>query len=266
MSFSRISLLALASFAACAAQAQAAPLGNDLLAPQTIVPITFVKGVSANRAKPGDAVLARTTQAVRLSDGQELKSGAEVLGHVVNVQSAVVDKTPYAKRAVSVLAIQFDTLSAHNEKIPLHVTVRALADVFATSAAVEPRPSDEDPLHRTTQIGGDIVTPSQSEIVNGVGDTVGHNKKGGNFARLIANVGTGNLRCDSSSTEQPVSVFSASACGMYGFSGMSFSIPDAGLSSSGFALSSGHRAAEIPRYSSALLEVLPDSTGSSSSR
>ena len=263
MWFSKISFFALVSVSACAAQAQAAPLGNDLLAPQTIVPITFVKTVDANEARPGDAVLARTTQAVQLADGQKLKPGAEVLGHVVVVQPRVVVRAPYAKQAVSVLAIQFATLNAHSEKTPLHVTVRALADVFATFAAVEPRPSDEDPLHRTAQIGGDIVTPSQSEIVNADGDTVGYNKKGGNFAHLVANVGVGGLRCDASGTEQPVSIFSASACGMYGFSGMSFSISDEGVSSSEFSLSSGHRAPEIPRYSSALLEVLPDSVGPS---
>ena len=266
MLFSRISLLALFSAAVCAAQAHAAPAGNGMLEPHATVPITFVKSVNANKAKPGDAVLARTTQVVRFANGQELKPGAEVLGHVVRVQPFAFDKTPYARQGVSVLAIQFDTLSTQSEKIPLHVTVRALADVFATTAAVEPRPSDEDPLHSTTQVGGDVVIPSQSEIVNSEGDTVGYNKRGGNFAHLIANVGAGGLRCDASNTEQPVSIFSASACGIYGFGDLSFSAPLSGANSPGFSLSSTRRAPEIPRYSSALLEVLPDPAVSSSTR
>ena len=266
MSLSKVSLLAVFSAAACAAQAHAAPPGNEMLSPQTTVPISFVKSVNANKAKPGDAVLARTTQAVRLANGQELKSGAEVLGHVVSVQPFVFDKTPYARQAASVLTIQFDTLNAQNAKIPLHVTVRALADVFASTAAVEPRPTDEDPLQSTTQIGGDIVTPSQNEIVNSDGDTVGYNKRGGNFAHLIANAGSGGLRCDASNTEQPVSLFSASACGMYGFSGLSFSLSASATNALGFSLSSTHRAPEIPRYSSALLEVLPDPADPSSTR
>ena len=166
------------------------------------MPITFVRSVKANEAKPGDPVLARTAQAIRLANGQELKSGAEVLGHVVRVQPMLVDKTPYARQTASVLTIQFDTLSARTEKIPLHVMVRALADVFATAAAVEPGPSDDDPLHSTTQVGGDVVSPSQSEIVNRDGDTVGYNKRGGNFAHLIANVGAGDVRCDAGNTEQ----------------------------------------------------------------
>ena len=266
MPLSKVSLLALFSAVACAAQAHAAPAGNELLAPQTTVPITFVKSLNANKTKAGDAVLARTMEAVRLANGQELRPGAEVLGHVVSVQPFVFDKTPYARQPVSVLTIQFDTLSAQSQKIPLHVSVRALADVFATTAAVEPRDSDEDSLQSTTQIGGDIVTPSQSEIVNSAGDIVGYNKKGGNFAHLIANVGAGGWRCDASNTEQPVSLFSASACGMYGFSGLALSIPGSGANSSAFTLSSTHRAPEIPRYSSALLEVLPYSTDPSPAR
>ena len=264
MSFSRLTLIALFSTAACAAQAPAATIENQRLAPQTTLPITFVKSVNANGAKPGDAVLARTTQAVRLENGQELKRGTEVVGHVVSVQPLVFDKTPYARQSASALIIQFDALSVPAGKIPLHVTVRALADVFKTAAAVEPRPSDEDPLHSTTQIGGDIVTPSQSEIVNKDGETVGYNKKGGNFAHLIANVGTGGLRCDAGDTEQPVSIFSASACGLYGFAGLSLSLPGAGTNTSQFSLSSTHRVPEIPRYSTALLEVMPDTAETSS--
>ena len=259
MSLSKISLLALFTAAACAAQAHAAPDGSDMLAPHTTLPITFEKSVNANKAKPGDAILARTTQVVRLANGQILKPGAEVLGHVVSTQPYLSSKVPYATQAASVLTIQFDTLSVQSQKVPIHAYVRALADVFVATAAVEPRPSDEDPLHTTTQIGGDIVTPSQNEIVNSDGDTVGYNKKGGNFAHLIANVGAGGVRCDGSSTEQSVSLFSASACGVYGFSGMAFSVPGSGANAAGFSLSSTHRTPEIPRYSTALLEVLPDS-------
>lgn len=266
MSLSKVSLLAVVSVAFCATQAHAASQGNGLLAPQTTVPITFVKSVNANNAKPGDAVLARTAQTVRLASGRVLKPGAEVLGHVVSVTPFTVNKMPYAQQNSSVLNIQFDSLSAQGEKIPLHVYIRALADVFAATAAVEPRPSDEDPLHRTTQIGGDVVTPSQSEILGSGGDTVGYNKRGGNVAHLIANVGSGGLRCDGSNTEQPVSTFSASACGLYGFNGLALSVPDHGTEPSAFSLSSTHRAPEIPRYSTALLEVVPAAAEAPSTR
>ena len=263
MSLSRIGLLTLLSAGVSVAQLHAAPT-TATLAPQTTLPITFTKTVSANRAKPGDAVVARPTQAVRLSNGQEVRPGAEILGHVVSVQPFLFDKTPYARQGQSVLEIQFDSLAAQGTKIPLHVYLRAIADTFATNDAFEPRPSDEDPLHSTVQVGGDIRVPSQSEIVSPDGDTVAYNKRDGNFAHLIANTGSGAAQCDGTNTEQPVAIFSASACGAYGFQEISLTSTGYDSNPSQFSLSSNRRAPEIRRYSDALLEVLPSEVASNS--
>ncbi len=251
-------LLALFSASLSFGQAHAAPAGDTTLAPRTIVPITFTTDVSADRAKPGDAVVAKTTQVIRLANGQEIRRGAEVLGHVVNAQRFVFNKTPYARQSESFLAIQFDTLVAPNGNLPLHVYLRAIADRFATDDAFEPGPSDEDPLHSTTQVGGDIVTPSQNEIVSPDGDTVGYNRREGNFANLISNVGAGGMRCDAGDTEQPISIFSASACGMYGFHGLSLQATGYPAGGPQFSFFSTRRTPVIPRYSSALLEALPE--------
>lgn len=258
MPLSRTSLLALLVAGIGFSQARAVPLGGVALAPQTTLPITFLKTVSANRAKSGDAVVARTTQAVRLANGQEVGPGAEVLGHVVRAQPFRFDKTPYAKQAEAVLEVQFDALMVEGQKVPLNVYLRAIADTFATQAAFEPTgDSDEDPLHSTTQVGGDTRTPSQSEIVARSGETVGYNKRGGNFAHLLASTGVGAMRCDGSNSEQPVSIFSANACGVYGFQDLALSSTGYQSNASHFALSSTRRIPEIPSHSSALLEVLP---------
>lgn len=258
MPLSRISLLAMLSAGICFSQARAVPTGVAALAPQTTLPITFIKATSANRSKVGDTVIARTTQSIRLANGQEVRSGAEVLAHVVRAQTFVFDKTPYAKQAEAVLEVQFDTLMVEGQKVPLNVYLRAIADTFATQAAFEPTgDSDEDPLHSTTQVGGDIRTPSRSEIVDRSGDTVGYNRRGGNFAHLIATIGAGGTHCDGTNREQPISVFSASACGVYGFQGLALSSTGYESNSSHFALSSTRRTPEILTHSSALLEVLP---------
>ena len=257
MTISRIGLLALISAGVCVAQTNAGAVGAAALAPQTILPITFAGTVSANRARPGDAVVARTTQEVRLTNGKEVRPGAEVLGHVVRVQPFVFNKTPYAKQVASVLEIQFDTLLTKGEQVPLHVYLRAIADPFATEAAVEPSDSDYDPLQSTTQVGGDIRTPSQTEIVSPAGDTVAYNKRGGNYAHLIATTGGGAAQCDASNSEQPISIFSASACGVYGFQGIALTSTGYDSKASQFSLASTRRTPEIHRYSSALLEVLP---------
>lgn len=264
MSFAKLASFALLS--AGLSFGQMSTPGQITLPPQTTLPISFTSAVSANRAKVGDVVEAKTMQAVRLSSGQEIRRGAEVLGHVVRVNPFVYDKTPYAKQSQGELAVQFDTLITKDAKIPLHVSLRAIADYFATDAAYRPRPSDEDPLASTTQVGGDIVTPSQTEIISHEGDVVGYNKRGGNFAHLLAGEGSGGARCDESSTEQSMAIFSASACGAYGFTNMVLTSPAYSSSEPTLSFVSTRRSPEIARYSTALLEVAPDSSLMSSKR
>ncbi len=268
MRFNRLNSLVLLSASLTFAQVpnQSNSPMQAMLTPQTTLPVSFTKTVSASRAKAGDQVEAKTMQAVLLSNGQEIPRGAKVLGHVVRANPFVYDKTPYAKQPQGELTIQFDSLVSRGETLPLHVSLRAIADYFATDAAYRPRPSDEDPLASTTQVGGDIVTPSQKEIISQEGDTVGYNKRGGHFAHLHANSGSGNVRCDESNTEQAMAIFSASACGAYGFTNMELTTPGSSAETPTFSFVSRRRAPEIDRYSSALLEVTPDTNLTSSMR
>jgi hypothetical protein len=254
---SRISLLALLSATTLFAQAHTAH-GSSLLAPQSTVPITFTKSISADHSKPGDIFVAKTTQPIKLSDGREVGAGALVTGHVISASAFGFDKTPYAKQKPSTLEIQFDALVVQGEKLPLHVYVRAMADPLTTWDAQRPQASDMDPLGTLTQVGGDQLTPSQKEIVNRDGDIVGYNKHAGAFAHLIANSGRG-AQCDGTDTEQPVFIFSASACGLYGFANLSSTSLGSASDPSHLSFSSTHGSPKIWRNSTALLEVLSDS-------
>ena len=264
MRFAKLTSFVLLSAGLSFAQTSAAD--RTSLSPHTTLPVSFTRTVSADHAKAGDLVEAKTMQPVFLSNGQEIPQGAQVLGRVVKANPFVYDKTPYAKQPQGELTIEFDTLVTRGEKIPLHVSLRAIADYFATDAAYRPRPSDEDSLASTTQVGGDIVTPSQKEIVSPGGDTVGYNKQGGRFAHLLANVGAGNMRCDESNTEQSMAIFSASACGAYGFTNMVLNVNGYGSEARTFSFVSTRRSPEIARYSSALLEVTPNTSLMSSTR
>lgn len=266
MTTSRVRSVVLLCASACFAHAQARQSGVLAVAPQTTIPVVFTRSVSANEVKPGTPVLAKTMQEVWLANGQEVRQGALVLAHVVSAAPFHFNKTPYAKQAEASLAIQFDSLVVSGEKVPLHVYVRALADPFATDAAVRPRPTDEDPLSSTTQVGGDIRTPSQREIVSQDGDTVGYSRRGGNFAHLLANGSAGSAGCDGTNTEQAVAIFSASACGLYGFTELSLNSTGNVTSEPQFALTSTRRAPEIVRYSSALLEEVSEANTTSASR
>jgi hypothetical protein len=253
MSFLRIAPLMLAVASAFAAQGNATTGTAAQLPSHATLPITFTKTVDAAHAKPGDPILAKTAQPIRLSDGREIPAGSLVRGHVLASKAFTYDKTPYAKQAPATLEIQIDSLDAQGQTIPLHVSLRAMADPVTTWQAYEPKSSDLDPLGTTTQVGGDLLTPSQKEILDHNGDVVGYNKRGGAFAHLIAN-SRGPVNCDGGDTEQPVFRFSASACGLYGFTSVSLISFD----SSRIGLVSTHTTPKIWKHSTALLETMPE--------
>jgi hypothetical protein len=226
------------------------------LPPQATLPIVFTKTVGADRAKAGDIVHARTTQDARLANGDVIPAGTEVIGHVANAAGFVFDKTPYAKQPESVLAIHFDSVRIAGHDVPLHVTVRAMADPLTSWGAREPRSSDLDPLGTVTQIGGDQLVPSQNQVVDRNDDVVAYNRRNGVYAHLIARAG-----CDGSSTEVSVGIYSASACGLYGFTDVSARELGSVASPSTLSLVSTRTSPKVWRNSTALLEVLPQDGG-----
>jgi hypothetical protein len=225
------------------------------LSPGTTLPIRFVKTVDPGKVHPGDTFSAKTTQAVRLSNGKLLPAGSRVIGQVVNANSFVFDKTPYAKQKASTLAIRFDSVENKDVRLPLHVYVRAMADPFAVRDAELPKATDLDPLSTTTQIGGDQVVPSQSEILSRDGDIVGYHRRGGAYAHLISSVGKSPTECDGSDTEQSMGLFSAAACGLYGFTDATLLTTGKTGEPSVLTLSARRRSAAIWANSEMLLEV-----------
>jgi hypothetical protein len=233
---------------------------TEVLPPSTAIPITFTKSVDANHAHVGDRVFARTTQMVKLPDGLVVRAGAQVIGHVVTDIPFEFDHTPYATQKQSRLGVRFDRVVDRGQQIPLAVYVRALADPTASWNARQPTEYD-DALHTTTQIGGDQLTPSQKPIVDLRGDVVGYQRRGGEYTHLIANHGNSPDGCDSTDTEQSVDIFSASACGLYGFVGVSLADNGRPGATGNVLLESNRRAPKLWAHSDALLEVMPSSSG-----
>ena len=227
------------------------------LPPQTTLPIVFTNTVSAKGAHVGDPVTAKTFQVVQLPNGLTLPSGTRVIGHVAESSAFSYDKTPYAKQKNSVLTVHFDSVETNGTKVPLNVTVRALADVFATTAAEEPVGSDMDPLGTLTLVGGEYLIPSQREVRNMDGDVVAYNKHGGVYAHLIE-----NGRCDGNSTEVSMGIFSATACGVYGYTNISATEFGSQGNPSTLTLTSFRTSPAIWKHSTALLEVLPQEQAS----
>ena len=246
-----IALLALA-----AAQVAYAGSTTQLLAARTTLPIVFTRGVDANHAHVGDVVSAKTIQEVKLSDGAKLPAGSQVSGHVVETNPFAFDRTPYARQKQSTLSIHFDTVRSGDVTLPLNVTVRAMADPITSSDAREPSPNADNTYITFTQIGGDIVSPSQDEVISEDGDVVAYKRHGGIYAHLISSTGKAPNGCDTSNTEESTGLYSASACGLYGFTGNELEQTSNGAQPSTFVLVSRRRGPKIWKNSTALLEVL----------
>jgi hypothetical protein len=256
----KLSMLALTLLATPLLAPAQAPQ-SALLAPGMTLPITFSKTLNANHAHPGDRVEARTTQPVRLTDGSTLPSGSHVIGHVVSATGFKYDDTPYAKQPHSVLAIHFDsveTAGKDTKTLPLQVYVRALADPVTVEAALTPNLYD-DSLHSRAQVGGDIVTPSQKEVVSQQDEVVGYLKHGNVYAHLLPASGNRSESCDGCETEVSMGVFSANACGLYGFTDATLAYSGKTGEPSTFTLVSNRRSPEIWAHSAALLEVVASS-------
>jgi len=241
----------LLSSTAALAQGNIAPTATSLQAPTTL-PIVFTKSISAGDAHVGDVILARTNQEAHLSNGTVIPAGTKITGHVVAAKGFIYDKTPYAHQQQSTLSIKFDSIEVVGASLPLDVTVRAMADPLTSWGAREPKSSDLDSLATVTQIGGDQLIPSQSEVRNMDGDVVAYNKHNGVYAHLIS-----NGRCDGSDVEVSVGIYSTSACGLYGFSNVAATEFGSVAAPSTITLVSSRTSPKIWKHSTALLEVLP---------
>jgi hypothetical protein len=224
--------------------------------PKTTLPIVFTKTVSADKARTGDIVHAKTTQVATLPSGEVVPAGTEVTGHVVAAGGFVYDKTPYAKQKESQLTFQFDSLRLAGKDVELKVMVRAMADPLTSWGAREPKSSDLDSLGTVTQIGGDQLVPSQSEVVNMDDDVVAYNRRNGVYAHLIA-----HRDCDGSDNEVSVGIYSPSACGLYGFVNVAALEMGSGSAPSTVSLVSMRTSPKVWRSSTALLEIIPVETG-----
>jgi len=238
------SLLLLSPLVACA-QAPS-------LAASTTLPITFTRAIDARHAKAGDMIVAKTLQQVKFANGGAIPSGARVTGHVVEAAGFAFDRTPYAKQVASRLSIHFDSVQNGSATIPLNVTVRAIADSMASVEAYAPLSNDLDSRSTRTLIGGDQLYGSQDGIENVDGVVVAYNHRDGVYAHLIP-----NGRCDGGSVEVSMGIYSASACGVYGFTGMRAIEIGSASAPSTLTFVSARRTAEVPKNATALLEVLP---------
>jgi hypothetical protein len=189
---------------------------QDSIPPGTVLPLRLNSSLNSKKVKPGQPVRATLMQEIPLTSRSRLRAGAEVTGRVVSA-------TPSASGG-AVVSVQFDTLKISGRSIPITTNLRALASPLEVEGAQLPKAGPDhgtsENAWTTEQVGGDVVYRGGGPVAHGF-QVVGEPTFDGVLVHLGSKVGTkcrgeieGNARL------QATWVFSADACGIYGFSGL----------------------------------------------
>jgi hypothetical protein len=171
----------------------------------TALPIMISSSISAKSDKPGRKIEGRLMQEVQLSSGGVIKKGARITGEIVSV------------RRPKQLTLRFDQLEDDGQKIPLNVSLRALASslsVFQAGVPADANATEQSNTWTTQQVGGDYVFRGRG-YVTGEGGRVGLWTANGVVGKLDA-----GLDCPGTAANgdlQALWVFSTTACKAYGF-------------------------------------------------
>jgi hypothetical protein len=185
--------------------------GAAAIPPGTILPVQLNSSLSSSKTHPGQIVTARIMQDVPLPNGEKIREGSKVIGHVVDVSSP-------ADANKEQISLQFDKLVTSGKTISIRTNLRALAGFVAVMEAEQP-----DGVARqyftTTQVGGDYAQNSDGTVTAPDGAVVGKSVKDGVLDQARAD-GRQGRECrgvvDGNNHPQAMWVFSSDACGTYG--------------------------------------------------
>ena len=185
----------------------------------TVIPVMLRTTLDARKAKVGQKIEAQVMQNVPLSSQTRIRTGAKLVGHVVEVTRPSAASGSRGSR----IAISFDRLLIGGAAIPVTTNLRSLASMMEVFEAQLPTNAIDD--YGTTaadwvtvQIGGNVVYRGNGTVMTD-GQVVGKSTIGGDVtAKLIAS-GDGTCRGTAAGNdrEQALWLFSPSACGAYGF-------------------------------------------------
>lgn len=205
-----LGLVALAMLFLQPVHAQEIPAGTTL-------PIMLSSTLDARKAKPGQKITGKLMQAVPLPTGAQIPAGARLLGIVVAVTP------PTNNQLGSRVTVAFDRLTTAGHTYPITVHLRSLASMSEVFEAQMPTNAFDDygtsPADwNTIQIGGDVVYRGAGLVFSKYNEAVGKATVGGAVtAHLQAVPAAGCHDGFDASRGQALWVFSASACGVYGF-------------------------------------------------
>lgn len=145
--------------------------GNSLsIASGTPIEATLVTPVDAKHSKPGDPVVAKTTQDVKQHGQTVLKKGSRLTGHVTQAEARSKGNSE------STVGMVFDNAVMKNgQRVPMNLSIQALAaSANETSADFA---NDQGAIDSVSQTGAGFAgarpAPGGSGMVRGGGSAVG---------------------------------------------------------------------------------------------
>jgi hypothetical protein len=189
---------------------------QDLISPGTIIPVRLNSSFSL-KTKPGSTLMARVMQDVPLSTGAKIRVGTKVVGHVINV-------SPPTNGANGRVSFVFDAVMVAKRYVPITTNLRAMASFMEVEEAQIPQSGPDrgtpESAWTTVLVGGDIDYRGGGPVMEG-SNIVGEPTLDGVVSRLDSKLGEdcGGV-ADGNDRPQALWVFSADACGMYGFPGV----------------------------------------------
>ncbi len=181
----------------------------------TILPLRLDSSLSSKKSKPGQVVTASLMQDVPLASGGKIRAGSKAVGRVLDVVKA-------GNGSGAKLSLQFTTLEVSKRRMAITTNLRALASMMEVNEAQLPEAGPDRGTSAnswtTEQIGGDVVYRGGGPVANGL-RVVGTPTADGVLVKIASKPGT-KCRGDLGGNDhlQALWVFSADACGTYGFS------------------------------------------------
>jgi hypothetical protein len=232
----------------------------DSIPAGTVLPV-LLPAISSKKVKRGDKITARVAQDVPLGSGAKIRRGAKVIGTVVS------NETPGAGIDAK-LTIRFGSVMQGDKPMPIRTSLRALASSLEVDDAQIPTsgPGESDVYDwlPTRQIGGDVVYGKVGPVARG-SQVLGESTYQGVFVKLAENP-DGQCRGAIGGNDRPQAVwlFSADACGLYGFANLEIRHAGRTEPTGEIELESQKGEVQIRSGSAALLRVVSSESGNGS--
>ena len=195
----------------------AAALSSEEIPAGTILPVRLDTKLDARKNKRHQAVRGRIMQDVILNQRSRIRTGARVVGHIIEVKS-----TPSGSR----LVLTFDRVVTHGRTVPMTTNLRAIASFQEVYEAQMPTNAWDDygtstSDWNTVQVGGEVVYRGAGQVMSG-SEVVGTSSDSGEVrAQVRPSAGGCRGAVSGNDNVQALWIFSSAACGVYGFSALS---------------------------------------------